>query len=98
MIFPNAINTLDEDTRIELIDICSNLFVNISDIDEWKLNLLDVISKVNSINITSRLQLILEYSGTLVQFGSTHKRRYPDGLLSIKSILQMKKNPIRVHG
>ena len=65
---------------------------NISNPNNWcGINLLDVVSKVISIIITNRLQLVLKKIGTPMPFGSTLETGCPDGSFSIKTLLQMKK-------
>ena len=60
--------------------------------NNWRvINLLDVTSKVKSIVITSRLQSVLNIKCIPTQFGSTPKTDCPDRSLSIRSILQTRK-------
>ena len=65
---------------------------DLSNPNNWRgINLLDVVSKVISIVITNRLQLVLTKIGTPVQFGSTLETGCINGSFSIKTLLQMRK-------
>ena len=55
------------------------------------INLLNVVLKVILIVINNRIRLILKKIGTPIQFGSTLETGCPDGSLSIKILLQMRK-------
>ena len=65
---------------------------NLTNPNNWRgIRLSDVTSKVISIEITSRLQSALNIEGVPTQFRSTPKKGCPDGLFSIRSILQTRK-------
>ena len=60
--------------------------------NNWRgINLLDVVSKVVSIVITSRLQSALEKFGTPLQFGSCPESGCPEEYFSLHTLLQMHK-------
>ena len=65
---------------------------DLSNPNNWRgINLLDVVSKVISLVVTNRLQIVLKKIGTPMQLGSTLETRCPDGSFSIKTLLQMRK-------
>ena len=53
--------------------------------------MLDVVSKVVSIVITSRLQSTLEKFGNPLLFGSCPESRCPEGFFSLRTLLHMRK-------
>ena len=62
----------------------------LSDTNNWRgINLLDVVSKVISLVISSRLQHTLKTEDTPIQFGTSPKTGCPEGSLSLKTLLQM---------
>lgn len=64
----------------------------LSDSNNWRgINLLDIVSKVMSLVITSRLQHVLKSEFTPIQFGTSPKTECPEGSFSLKSLLQMRK-------
>ena len=65
---------------------------DLSNPNNWReINLQDVISKVVSIVITSRLQSTLEKFGTPLQFGSCPESGCHEGSFSLRTLLQMRK-------
>ena len=65
---------------------------NLYNPNNWRgINLLDVLSKVMSLVITSRLQYILRSEATPVQFGASPETGCLEGLFSLKSLLQIRK-------
>ena len=65
---------------------------NLSDPNNLRvINLLDVVSKVMSLVITSHLQHILELKFTPIQFGASSKTDCPEESFSIKHFLQIHK-------
>ena len=55
------------------------------------INLLDVVSKLMSILLTIRLQIILKNIGTPIKFGALPNTGCPGGSFSLRSIPQMNK-------
>ena len=53
--------------------------------------MLDVVSKLMPIVLTSRLQIFLEEIGTPIQFGASQNTGCPDGSFYLRSMLQMNK-------
>ena len=65
---------------------------NLSNPNNWRgINLLDVVSKIMSLVIKSRLQYILKSEAIPVQFGASPKTGCPEGYFSLKSLLQLRK-------
>ena len=65
---------------------------NLSDPNNWRgIDFLDVVSKVMSLVITSRLQHILELESKPILFGASPKTGCPEGSFSLKSLLQIRK-------
>ena len=60
--------------------------------NNWRgINLLDVVSKLMSIILNTRLQIALEKYGTPLQFGASPKLGCAEGSFSLRSLLQMRK-------
>ena len=55
------------------------------------INLLDVVSKLMSIVLTIRPQIVLKKIGTPIQFGASQNTGCPDGSFFLRSMLQMDK-------
>lgn len=55
------------------------------------INLVDVVSKVMFLVITSRSQHILKIEATPIQFGASPKTMCPEDLFSLKTLLQIRK-------
>ena len=84
-------NETIEDWQIGCLKILPNKG-NLSNPNNWRgRNILDVVSKITSLVITSRLQYILKSEATPVQFGASPKTGCPEGSVSLKSLLQLRK-------
>ena len=60
--------------------------------NNWRsINLLDVVSKLMSIIINTRIQEALKKYGTSLQFGVSPNMGCPEGSFSLRSLLQMRK-------
>ena len=65
---------------------------DLSNVNNWRgANLLDVASKVMSIAITSRLQVVLLEYEIPTHFGSSPKTGCLDGSFSLRTLLPMRK-------
>ena len=65
---------------------------DLSNPNNWRgINLHDVVSKLMSIVLTSRLQIILEEIGTPIKFEASPNTGCPDGTFSLRSMLQTNK-------
>ena len=62
---------------------------NLSNSNNWRrITLLDIVLKITSIFLNTRLQKMIEVRGTLSYFSTTPKLQYQDTVFILKSFLQ----------